>query len=287
MPSTRHQLIRALFEEYVELYVSRDDLLTTRLSENFCGYTGGGHFLVDDRQVWIDITRQDFAQLPARAHIEVLDLKLQDLHDDIVVVTALTHIRLPMPVGEISREFVRLTLIFRREGEDWKAVYVAVSIPDQMVRDGEVYPITGLVAQNQALQRLLDERTLELSAANEKLKALTPTKDRVRQCLEGRRVEGSDMPGIAQALNLSTRTLVRRLQAEGTNFLEIKDQLRRDTTLRLLHETSKSVEDIALQVGFESLTAFHRAFKAWTGSTPMAYRRKAERRKSGRRAADG
>jgi hypothetical protein len=140
MTSPRHALIRSLFEEYVELYESRNDLLTTRLSENFCGYTGGGNFLVDDRQVWIDITRQDFTQLPARARIEVLDLKLQDLHDDIVVVTALTHIRLPMQVGEISREFVRLTLIFRREGEDWKAVYVAVSIPDQLVQDGEVYP---------------------------------------------------------------------------------------------------------------------------------------------------
>jgi AraC-like DNA-binding protein len=191
-----------------------------------------------------------------------------------------------MPAGEVSREYVRLTVIFRRESEDWKVVYIAVSIPDQLVRDGEVYPITGLVEQNQVLQRLLDERTLELSAANEKLKALTPTKDRVRQCLESRCVEDSDMPSIAQALNLSTRTLVRRLRAEGTSFLEIKDQLRRDTTLRLLQETNRSVEDIALQVGFESLTAFHRAFKAWTGSTPMAYRRKAESDKCDRPAVD-
>jgi hypothetical protein len=97
METARHQFIRSLFAQYVELYESRNDLITTRLSENFCGYTGGGNFLVDNRQVWIDITRQDFAQLPARAHIEVLDLKLQDLHDDIVVATALTHIRLPMP----------------------------------------------------------------------------------------------------------------------------------------------------------------------------------------------
>jgi len=45
MASPRHTLIRSLFEEYVELYESGNDLLTTRLSENFCGDTGGGHFL--------------------------------------------------------------------------------------------------------------------------------------------------------------------------------------------------------------------------------------------------
>lgn len=68
------------------------------------------------------------------------------------------------------------------------------------------------------------------------------------------------------------------IQAEGTSFLQIKDQLRRDITLRLHLESQQPAEDIAAQVGFESLTAFHRAFKAWTDITPLAYRRKGEQR---------
>ena len=112
---------------------------------------------------------------------------------------------------------------------------------------------------------------------------MTPFRDQVRQSLVNRLNEDSDMVTVAQALNLSTRTLVRRLQEEGTTFLQIKDQIRRDTALRLLMESPQPVEDIAALIGFESLTAFHRAFKTWTGSTPLAYRSKGERRTGDRR----
>jgi len=283
MQTTRNQLINTLFEEYIEMYSSRDGQLTMRFSDNFSGYTGGGDFLVNDRATWVNITLQDFEQVPGRIQIEMLDLLLQDLSDEIVVATGLFNIRLPMPEKDMTRDSARLTLIFRLESGNWKIVYSGISIPDQLVQDGEVYPIKGLLEQNQELQHLLAERTRELDMANQKLKALMPLRDQVRRCLENRLNEASDMATIAQALNLSTRTLVRRLQTEGTTFLQIKDQLRRDITLRLLLESQQPVEGIAVQVGFESLTAFHRAFKVWTGTTPLAYRRKGERRAGDRR----
>lgn len=213
----------------------------------------------------------------------MLDLVLQDLCNEIVVATGLFHIRLPMPEKDMARESARLTLIFRLENESWQIVYSGISIPDQLVQDGEVYPIKGLFEQNQMLQRLLEERTLALAVANQKLEALTPLNDQVRRCLEKCLHVDSDMATIAQTLNLSTRTLVRRLQAEGTTFHQIKDRLRRDITLGLLRQDQQPVEDIAAQIGFESLTAFHRAFKTWTGSTPLAYRHKLERRTGDRR----
>jgi len=155
---------------------------------------------------------------------------------------------------------------------------------DQAQVDAVLAVIIGQVGrQFQALQRLLAERTRELDVANEKLKALTPLHGQVRRCLEKRLHEDSDMATIAQALNLSTRTLVRRLQAEGTTFLQIKHQLRLDIARCLLLESQQPVDDIAVQVGFESLTALHRAFKAWTGTTPLAYRCKGERRTGDRR----
>jgi len=283
MQPDRHPFIRSLFEEYIEMYASRDDLLITRFSDNFGGYTGGGDFLVNDRQAWVNITRQDFAQVPGRIQIELLDLLLQDLCNEIVVATGLFHIRLPRPEKGMARESARLTLIFRLENEGWKIVYSGISIPDQLVQDGEVYPINGLLEQNQALQCLLEERTQQLEAANQKLMSLMPLQDQVRSCLEDRLKKDSDMATIARVLNLSTRTLVRRLQAEGTSFLHVKDQLRQDITLRLLREGQQPVEDIATLIGFESLTAFHRAFKTWTGSTPLAFRRQSERRAGDRR----
>ena len=283
MQPARQDFIRHLFEDYMEMYASRDDLLFARFSNNFGGYTGGGNCLVKDRQTWVNITQQDFAQVPGRLQIEMLDLLLQDLSDDVVVATGLINIQLPVPEEGMTRKSVRLTQIFRLENEDWKIVYSGYSIPDQLVRDGEVYPIQGLHEQNQELQRLLEKRTRELESAHQKLRALTPLRNQVRECLEGRLIEDSDEATIARALNLSTRTLVRRLRAEGTSFHHVKDQLRQDIALRLLREGQQVVDEIAAHIGFESLTAFHRAFKAWTGSTPLAFRRQDERRAGDRR----
>ena len=49
----RQHLIRLLFDEYIEMYASRDDRLIAHFSENFSGYTGGGDFLVKDREAWV------------------------------------------------------------------------------------------------------------------------------------------------------------------------------------------------------------------------------------------
>ena len=54
MASERQQLIRALFEEYIEMYASRDERLTTRFSDNFSGYAGSSDQLVTDKAEWID-----------------------------------------------------------------------------------------------------------------------------------------------------------------------------------------------------------------------------------------
>lgn len=175
MRPEREHLIRSLFDEYIEMYASRDDRLTARFSANFSGYTGGGDFLVKDRNEWMRITRQDFAQVIGRIRVEMLDLSMQDISDDVVVVTAFFHIHLPMPDHILSRETARLVLIFRLEGEDWKIVHSGISIPCHLVRDGEVYPLKGLHERNRELETLVEQRTRALEQANDKLEALSYT----------------------------------------------------------------------------------------------------------------
>jgi len=159
----RHRKIRALFDEYIELYAGRDDRLTTLFSENFSGYAGGGNALVTDRDEWVRITRQDFSEVPGRIRIEMRDIALQDLSEEVVVVTAFFNIHLPQPEHVLSREVARLVLIFRLEGEDWKIVHSGISIPYQLVQEGEVYPLQRLRERNQVLEALVAERTRELN----------------------------------------------------------------------------------------------------------------------------
>jgi diguanylate cyclase (GGDEF)-like protein/PAS domain S-box-containing protein len=160
--SDRERLIRSLLDEYIEMYAGRDVRLTTRFSDNFSGYTGGGDFLVHDRQAWEKITLQDFAQVPGRIRIEMLDVSMQDISHDVVVTTAFFHIHLPILDHVLSTEVARLVLIFRLEGADWKIVHSGISIPYHLVREGEVYPMAGLREQNKALEALVAERTQAL-----------------------------------------------------------------------------------------------------------------------------
>lgn len=85
--------------------------------------------------------------------------------------------------------------------------------------------------------------------------------------------EDATLTQAAQALHMTPRTLIRRLEADGTSFQAIKDALRRDIAIRHLQTGHISIEAIAQDVGFSSAASFHKAFQRWTETTPSAYRR--------------
>lgn len=273
MKPPRKRLIKSLFKKYIEMYASRDDGLTGHFSENFSGYTGGGDFIVGDRSEWVEITRLDFAQVPKRIRIQMLDLLLRDLSDTVVLVTGLFHIHLPAPEPILSREAVRLTLVFVQENGDWKIAHSGFSVPYYLVQQGEVFPIKGLYGQSKALALLLKETRRALSEATSQLDTLRRVTQQLRSYLEIHLESDPDIDTAAGALGYSRRTLTRRLREEETSFLRVKDQLRRALALQLLIANQLPVEAIADRVGFADLTTFHRAFKKWTGTTPLAYRR--------------
>jgi AraC-like DNA-binding protein len=81
-----------------------------------------------------------------------------------------------------------------------------------------------------------------------------------------------DADAIAQRLNVAPATLRRRLRHEGHSCQSIKDELRRDLAIAALRDPARSVADIAAAVGFAEPSAFHRAFRKWTGQRPTDYR---------------
>lgn len=77
---------------------------------------------------------------------------------------------------------------------------------------------------------------------------------------------------LAARLRVSERTMQRRLSSEGTSIQALLDEARREISLRRLAESNQSIGEISFLLGFAGVSAFHRAFKRWTGSTPAAYR---------------
>jgi len=97
---------------------------------------------------------------------------------------------------------------------------------------------------------------------------------RIRELLgEDFRCELPTFEELTSLLNMSARTLRRRLEREGTSYQRIKDNARRDAAIALLQGESVTVSEVAELVGFSDPSAFHRSFKKWTGLSPGSFRR--------------
>lgn len=119
---------------------------------------------------------------------------------------------------------------------------------------------------HQALQSVAERRMLRLSQH-------APYAQRVREFLvqqhSPRRV---DMETVATALGLSVRSLRRRLAAEGKSYSAAENEALAIVAKRLLCDERRTIQETAYEMGFADRTAFQRAFKRWTGTTPSAYR---------------
>src|SRR4029078_13633814 len=78
---------------------------------------------------------------------------------------------------------------------------------------------------------------------------------------------------IARKLNLSPRTLARRLADEGLSFASVLDEMRRELAMRYLADAKLSISQVAWLLGVQEVSAFTHAFRRWTGQTPSEMRR--------------
>lgn len=104
------------------------------------------------------------------------------------------------------------------------------------------------------------------------------TVGRVRDLLRAALPATLSLEEVASGLHLSSRTVHRRLEEEGSSFRAIKDALRRDLALARLSKTRDAIGRIAADLGYADTSAFYRAFVDWTGSAPAHWRRQAMRR---------
>ena len=97
--------------------------------------------------------------------------------------------------------------------------------------------------------------------------------ERVREALTERgAMARTDMGSVARALGLSIRSLRRRLSEEGASYYAILDAALAAQAKQLLADEARSIQETAYYMGFAEPSAFHRAFKRWTGTTPTAFR---------------
>jgi len=95
----------------------------------------------------------------------------------------------------------------------------------------------------------------------------------VREYIVQRLAKGAaPIDDVARHFSMSTKTLERRLGERGASYRALVESIRRDLARRYLTETDLRLQQIAYLLGYSEPAPLARAFKRWTGSTPMQYR---------------
>ncbi len=106
----------------------------------------------------------------------------------------------------------------------------------------------------------------------EELKLNLGTVGRVRQLLLVNLMQPTSFASVAKHLNMSARTLRRKLGEESTSFRQVLDELRLEMAVRYLRDTNLTVDEIGYALGFSESANFRHAFRRWTKAAPQEFR---------------
>jgi AraC-like DNA-binding protein len=235
------------------------------------------------------------ASLSFARHLRLIDDGTDvtiDATDDRILFRARTRPGLRQP--NAANDFVlAATLAFvRRNAEKYEApleVWLAHPEPSYAAQYRVVFnapvrfnaPCNGLVVHSRTALTPMRHanpeifRTLEAHAAHllRQAEGSDGLSARIRRRLFQQLQEGPlEMQETAQSEGMAVATLRRRLHDEGTSFAEIVESVRHDLALRYLRDVDGPVKDIAFRLGYREINSFSRAFRRWTGMTPIVYR---------------
>ncbi len=123
------------------------------------------------------------------------------------------------------------------------------------------------ISINKFLVERVEEKTKGIEIST--LKIVSDVESLIKDALPG------GIPSIIQIgkhMGMSSRTLTRRLSERGVTFRDLIKQSQEKTSKNLLKDSSYSIGEIAFETGFSEQSAFSRAFKRWTGQSPLSYR---------------
>ncbi|CAA0103940.1 putative HTH-type transcriptional regulator [Zhongshania aliphaticivorans] len=129
------------------------------------------------------------------------------------------------------------------------------------------------VQGNGATASLLDKQCSELIAQRTARKGVS---GKVRDILLRRRPMSMDMELVADTLCMTSRTLRRKLQSEGTSFRQLVDEIRMTLAEEMLTGTRLGVEQIAERLCYADASSFSQAFKRMSGKTPSTVRKQGQ-----------
>ncbi|MNE33798.1 HTH-type transcriptional regulator VirS [compost metagenome] len=137
------------------------------------------------------------------------------------------------------------------------------------------YPLSSANARlHQALLPALDEQRKERTASSD-------LPSRINQAIASNLGGGINLDRVAQSMNMSSRTLQRRLQSMNLEFHALVEEIRRNLALDHVGNSERPITEIAMLLGYTETSSFTRAFRRWTQMPPKQYRQQTLQRMAG------
>lgn len=141
----------------------------------------------------------------------------------------------------------------------------AIVFPEDWLRQPLIQPDP---AMRELMLRLAEKQMLALTRGDDVLA-------RARALVAKQLSEGElALEQLAAQLEMSPRTLQRKLKDAGLGFTQLVDEVRQELAERYLADPHLDLNDLAFLLGFSEQSAFQRAFKRWKGESPGAYRKR-------------
>jgi len=170
----------------------------------------------------------------------------------------------------------RMTFVHRREGEVRELVeFFGCPIHFGADRQSMVFAKKDLLLPARSADRYLLNILKEFCEEALRLRKVppTPTHASVEKVLLEALPNGqATIAKVAEALAMSTRSLERRLNEEGTNYTAVLRELRRDLAMQYLRDKTLGVGQIAWLLGYSEVSSFNHAFRRWTSASPKTVR---------------
>ncbi|SDR64279.1 Helix-turn-helix domain-containing protein [Rhizobiales bacterium GAS113] len=166
-------------------------------------------------------------------------------------------VMLPRPRPRSARPFDSFFEVPVRFGAEHGVIVFSTDWLTQSVSDA-----------NPLIRRLAEDRIAEIEAETvesfeAQLRPLMRTLVLTRRC---------SLETVAQLFHLEPRTLARRLEGEAIKFRALVDDARYEVARHLLADTSLAMTQVAEMLDYSEASAFTRAFRRWSGKTPIAWR---------------
>ncbi len=172
-----------------------------------------------------------------------------------IVPSAVTLSTAPTPTAEHHR-------VFRTA--------VSNSTSESAISFHTSYLVLPIISANYELQKSLLQHMPELTTTAVEAK---PFRSRIyNYLLANSYLYAMSLEAVAANFNMSPRSLQRRLKEEGVTFFQIVEEVRQKLAIHYLQSEKFKVKDVAYTLGYNEPSAFLKAFKRWTGTTPLKYR---------------